>query len=57
MWAAASEDPPLAATQRLSNENIIYPVTSELQEMVCWQFSSSLELKGGEREGCGEHET
>lgn len=47
MWAAASEDPPLAATRRLPNENIIYPVTSELQEMVCWQFSGSLELGWG----------
>lgn len=33
----------------LSNENIIYPVTSELQEMVCWLFSDSLEIGS-----CGE---
>lgn len=63
VWATASEDPPLAATRRLSNENIIHPVTSELQEMVCWQFSGSLELREGRGVGvevggcCGEHET
>lgn len=41
--------PSFSGDLGLSNENIIYPVTSELQEMVCWLFSDSLEIGS-----CGE---
>ena len=41
--------PSFSGNPGLSNENIIYPVTSELQEMVCWLFIDSLEIGS-----CGE---
>lgn len=41
--------PSFSGNLRLSNENTVYPVTSELQEIVCWLFSDSLEIGS-----CGE---
>lgn len=51
--------PSSSADLGLSNENIIYPVTSECQEMVCWLFSDSLEIGscGEELWGFVKHET
>lgn len=51
--------PSFSGDLGLSNENIIYPVTSELQEMVCWLFNDSLEIGscGKELWGFVKHET